>query len=80
MKKKATPRDSGSLPINSQKKYLSYLVVTWYQQEKVKEWHTVEVIEDGTKVRNKNGVTIGIAPFLKLRHFYHDELTSNYPK
>lgn len=62
-----------------QKKYLSYLVVTKFDQEKGKEWHTVEVVQNGLKVRNKNSVETGIGPFLRLRHFYHDEPIVDYP-
>ncbi len=54
-------------------KYLSYLVVTKFERQKIKEWHTVEVVGDGKMVRNKNGVEIGIGPFLRLRHIYHSE-------
>lgn len=58
--------------------YLSYCVVSKYEQEKIIEWHTVAVVDEGRKVRNRQGVEIGIGPFLRLRHFYHDEPIVDY--
>ena len=60
-------------------KYLSYCVTTKFQQEKFTEWHTVLVVNNGISVQNKQGVQIGIGPFLRLRHFYHDEPIVDYP-
>ena len=71
--------DAGLAAMDEQKKYLSYLVVTKFNQEAIKEWHTVEVVHNGLKVRNKHSVETGIGPFLRLRHFYHDEPIVDYP-
>lgn len=65
--------------MDEQKKYLSYAVVTKFEQQVFKEWHTVQVVDGGIKVRNTQGVEIGIGPFLRLRHFYHDEPIVGYP-
>lgn len=71
--------DAGLAQMDEQKKYLSYLVVSKFNQETIKEWHTVEVVNGGQKVRNKHSVETGIGPFLRLRHFYHDEPIVDYP-
>ena len=60
-------------------KYLSYCIISRFEQEKIIEWHTVTVVEDGKKVENKQGVRLSIEPFLKRRHFYHDDPNPNHP-
>lgn len=52
--------------------YLSYKIKYRHEQQTIAEWHTVEVIDDGRNVKNKNGVIIGIGPFLRLEHVLHE--------
>jgi len=59
--------------------YLSYCVVTRYQQQTIREWHTVECLNDRKTVRNKQGVEIGIGPFLRLSHFFGTDPNPKYP-
>jgi hypothetical protein len=63
-----------------EKKYLSYSVKYRDGQQTIIEWHTVEVVDGGKKVRNKQGVEIGIGPFLRLRHFFGDDPLPEYPQ
>lgn len=65
--------------MDEQKKYLSYAIVTKLEHQVHQEWYTVHVVDGGRKVRNAHGVEIGIGPFLRLRHFYHDEPIFDYP-
>ena len=60
--------------------YLSYKTTYKHEQERIVEWNTVEVVDEGRKVMNKNGATIGIEPLLRLDHFFHEDPKPEYPK
>lgn len=63
----------------AKKKYFSYCIVSRVNQEMVRDWVTVKVVDGGAKLENKNGVRYPIASFLKHRHFFHDEENPNFP-